>query len=166
MSGVQTNQEAQTKQGKEKERLELFNQIHEIADCSIKHFASAHVLTLEGVEAAIQKELDHKKTVAIHKQVNDLMRRFISLMLPDDKECLAKITELWQAVGWLNTAEEHMLDKYERYTREIKPAPQIKPLIEKLPLIIHTTRMIRKKLEKTLFQSITEAMLDNRKTLI
>lgn len=132
---------------------QLFEQIHVIADCILKHLPTSHVLLFEGIEAAVQKGLDPSGLVEIHRQSVDLMRRTISLLIPDN-ECIAKIPELWQCVGWLNAAEEHMLDKYEEYTLRSKAEPQVKPLVESLLKIMHATRSVRRNLERELFRSL------------
>jgi hypothetical protein len=132
---------------------QVYEQIHEVSDCIAKHLWTTHVLLLEGVEAAVQKDQDPNSLIVIHDQLTDLARRAISILMPD-KECIAKIPELWQAVGWLNGAEEHMLDKHQKFTLKVQPFPQVKPFIEALPTLMHATRTIRRNLERELFRSM------------
>jgi hypothetical protein len=132
---------------------QIFEQIHEASDCILKHGPTACVKLLEGVEAAMQKGQDTESLIVIHDQAVGLVRRTVSLLIPD-KECIAKIPELWEAVGWLNGMEEHMLQQYEEFTHHTEPFPQIKPYIEALPKLMQVTRTIRRNLEKELFRSM------------
>jgi len=132
---------------------QVFEQIHEAADCIMKHGPTACVKLLEGVEAAMQKGQDPASLIAIHDQAVGLVRRAVSLLIPD-KECIAKIPELWEAVGWLNGMEEHMLQQYEEFTLHTQPHPQLKAFVEALPKLMHITRTIRRNLERELLRSM------------
>lgn len=132
---------------------QVFEQIHEAAGCIMKHGPTACVKLLEGVEAAMQEGLDPANLIAIHDQTVGLVRRAITVLIPD-KVCIAKFPELWEAVGWLNGMEEHMLQEYEEFHHHTEPYPQVKPFVEALPKLMHITRTIRRNLEKELFRSM------------
>jgi hypothetical protein len=144
-------------------REEVFNQLHEIADCNLKHLFTVPVYAMEAVEAALQKGKDPSALIRIHDQATDLARRALSLLLPDG-DCIAKIPEAWQAIGWLNGAEEHMIQKHEKYTLKETPCPEIQAFVDALPELMHATRMVRRNLEKTLFDSIEKTYQKQNKS--
>lgn len=133
---------------------QMFEQYFEVLDCIAKHDWSGHVLLLEGIEAAIKKGLDPKtieELIKTHDQHVETSMLTLSLLLPD-KECLAKIQELWRAVGWMNTCEEHMEEKFA-----VTPlTPQMQKLKDNLPMLMKVRRDIRRKLEAQLFRSMIE----------
>jgi hypothetical protein len=137
------------------EEQKIFQIIHEIADCILKHCPTVEVLLLEGVEAAKKKGLDPEPLIALRGQVSTLTDTIISLLIPDDQPRLAQIRELWQAIGWLNGAEQHMIDKYQKYV-DAKPHPAVASLVQKLPELTAITREIRRQLERELFRSMVE----------
>jgi hypothetical protein len=132
---------------------QIFEQIHEAAGCILKHGPTACVKLLEGVEAAMQKDQDPTSLIVIHDQAVALVRRVVTVLYPD-KECIAKIPELWEAVGWLNGMEEHMLQEYEEFHHHTDPYPQVKAFVNALPTLMQATRTIRRNLEKELFRSM------------
>jgi hypothetical protein len=136
------------------EEQKVFEIIHEIADCILKHSPTVEVLLLEGVEAAKKKGLDPEPLIALRGQVSTLTDTIITLLISDDQPRLAQIRELWQAVGWLNGAEQHMIDKYQKYGA--KPHPAVASLVQKLPELTAITREIRRQLERELFRSMVE----------
>jgi hypothetical protein len=135
----------------------LFEQIHTLADCIVKHQFTIPVYTLETVQAAIQKGLDPAELIAIHQKAIESAEFTLSLLLPDNEECIAKISELWQAIGWMNGLEEHMLRKHEEFSSKEDVCPELEPFIKALPKFMHANRLIRRRLEETAFRGIAEA---------
>lgn len=142
----------------------LFEQIHEASDCVLKHSFTSPVYLQEGIQAAIQKGIDPDELIRIHAQQTELAQKINSLLLPDTPN-LSQIQELWQAVGWMNGAEEHMTQKYEEHTT-VKDgqvvlkegvASELKEYFLSLPLLIHAQRQIRRNLERTIFRSMAQA---------
>lgn len=149
---------------KEPKADKLFEQLHTLADCIVKHGFTDSVYTFEAVQAAIQKGLDATDLIEIHRATVESAERTLSLLLPD-KECIAKIPELWQAVGWMNGLEEHMLRKYEEFSSKKDLCKELIPFIKALPKLMHANRLIRRNLEETAFRSIVDAVYEDEEQL-
>jgi hypothetical protein len=144
----------------------FFEKLHELSDCVLKHSFTSPIKLLEVAEAAIQKGLDPEPFIQIHAQQTELARKILSTLLPDDRECSARIQEAWESIGWMNGAEEHMIQKYEENT-ELKDGKRVlkegvpeefKEYLLALPTFMHATRLVRRNLEKELFRSIAVAV--------
>lgn len=117
------------------------------------------VYTFESVQAAIQKNQDPVDLIEIHRMAVESAERTLSLLLPD-KECLAKIPELWQAIGWMNGTEEHMLKKHEELSSRTDLCKELRAFAKALPQLMHANRLVRRHLEETAFRSMAEAWIE------
>lgn len=149
---------------------EIYEQLHRAADCILKHLFTSPITIHETIQATQEKGLDTSELVTIYSNAEELSRKTLSLILPDC-DCASKtIHELWGTVGWLNGAEHHMEQKYVEFTEEkdgkrvLKEgvSTELKDFIMALPILMQTTRRLRRDLERYSFKDIVAARLKQK----